>query len=180
MGRDILSFSEPVPSERIGLGTPAEPNRPQHPDDSARVDHRPPPRAQPEPAPVDPEPSAQPTEMSGRGRLYAGLTAVGLLLAGAVGYLVWSTSGRVDLRYNNYNIANTDDMLTAAESLLVETAAADGAELSPEAPAVISPPTIRARRSRAVRSGSGCRMLIVRGWSPAFAINSTTTAPSAR
>ncbi len=137
MGRDILSFSEPTPERRLGLGDLAELNRRQ-PSDHADA---PRPVRNQEPSTdraLEPPPVVG-SEPSNRGRLYVIVTAVALLAAGALGYFFWSTAGRVDLRYNGQEIANADEMLAEAETLMAETAAVDGADLSPDARCFFAP-----------------------------------------
>ena len=114
-----MSYSEPVPAERLGLGKLAELNR------------RPEAVTTPQSAPNGVDRHGAPPAISppDRGRLYLGVTAAALVVAGALGFYLWSTSGRVELRYQGFEIANADEMLAAAEARFTETAAADGVEL---------------------------------------------------
>ncbi len=125
-----MSFSEPTPERRLGLGDLAELNR-RH---STETEGSTGPGERPIPTAPSPTPQAESrtdadTEpASNRGRLYLVVTAATLVAAAGLAYFFWSTAGRVDLRYNGQEIANAEEMLADAEALMADTAAADGAD----------------------------------------------------
>jgi hypothetical protein len=113
MGRDIFDFTGTPPPERLGLPPRADPSATSPPPAAGGSDQAPSPEEQP--------------GRRGLGVVYLLVTLVGLVAIGAGGYWYWSTSGRPDLVVGEQPIANPDEILAAAETLLERTAEADGA-----------------------------------------------------
>ncbi len=138
MGRDILSFSEPVPAERLGLENLAELNRRPSADSAASWPD--PDAAATPPRSVEPTtPDTSTTGQPDRSRLHLAITVIGLLAAAGIGFYLWSTAGRVDIAYNGLEIANADEMLILAESTMVDTVASDGGTVSGDSRCFFAP-----------------------------------------
>ncbi len=125
MGRDIFDFTGSPPAERLGL--------PPRPDPAAPASTF---------RPEDLEPGAPDQETSGRrglGVVYLLVTLAGLAAVGAGGYWYWSTSGRPDLVVGDQPIANAEEVLADAETLLRRTTELDGAPLDDDARCFFAP-----------------------------------------